>query len=217
MVAIQPTNLRMKAAEAIRASIVAGELEPGIIYPVSYFTSRLGVSATPVREALLDLGSEGHTQVARNKGFRITELTEHDLDEIFTLRALLEVPSVAEAIGQLSAKEMDDCRYSLEEAERCAIAGDLSGFLEFDGLFHASLLKPLGNERLLAMISRLKDQAQLRTILRRAHPGHLLTSSREHVELFEAVAEGDAERAMSATKHHIQHTRALWSPILTKE
>ncbi|HVA92494.1 MAG TPA: GntR family transcriptional regulator, partial [Chloroflexota bacterium] len=88
------SSLRARARKAIRGSIVTGEIADGEIYPVSYFTSRLGVSATPIREALFDLAGEGLVEVVRNRGFRVPQLTEQDLDDLYDVRTLLEVPTM---------------------------------------------------------------------------------------------------------------------------
>ncbi|MGH7758290.1 MAG: GntR family transcriptional regulator, partial [Candidatus Dormibacteria bacterium] len=89
-------SLRDRALRAIRGSIVTGELAEEKIYPVAYFASRLAVSATPIREALFDLASQGLIEVVRNRGFRVPHLSEHDLDELFQLRRMVELTAVVE-------------------------------------------------------------------------------------------------------------------------
>src|SRR4051794_4783192 len=87
----QAPSLREQAVAAIRASIITGEAEPGQIYSVRQFADRLGVSATPIREALLDLAGDGLVEAVRNRGFRILMPSEQDLDEIYRLRLMIEV------------------------------------------------------------------------------------------------------------------------------
>src|SRR5207249_5005042 len=120
----------MMARAAIRTHIVTGQLRPGVIYPVSYFASRLGVSATPVREALLDLSNLGLVELARNKGFRIPVLSEHDLDEIYQLRLLVEAPSVGQVANVFGQEDEQRCAELAAKIEECASRGDLVGFLE---------------------------------------------------------------------------------------
>src|ERR1700730_1671210 len=76
-------NLREQARRVIRKSITAGELRVGEIYSTAYLTNLLGVSATPIREALLDLAGDGLIEIVRNKGFRVLVLGERDLDNIY--------------------------------------------------------------------------------------------------------------------------------------
>ncbi|MGN6600433.1 MAG: GntR family transcriptional regulator, partial [Actinomycetes bacterium] len=87
-------SLRERAADALRAALVAGEMRPGVTYSAPSLAAQFGVSATPVREAMLGLAKEGLVEAVRNKGFRVTELSDRDLDEITELRSLVEVPTV---------------------------------------------------------------------------------------------------------------------------
>src|SRR4051794_29277007 len=83
-------SLREQARRYLRTSVVTGELEEGRLYSVGEFAQQLGVSATPVREAVFDLAHQGLVEVVRNRGFIIHPLKDQDLDDIFQLRVLLE-------------------------------------------------------------------------------------------------------------------------------
>src|SRR4051794_17309245 len=87
-------RLRDKVTHALRAAMISGEMRPGRVYSAPALAADLGVSATPVREAMLDLAGEGLVEAVRNRGFRVTELTDRDLDEYTEVRALIEVPTV---------------------------------------------------------------------------------------------------------------------------
>jgi len=78
--AIRTGSLREQVSRALEAALVAGELQPGEIYSAPGLAERFGVSATPVREALLDLVRDGFVEVVRNRGFRVVEMSETDLD-----------------------------------------------------------------------------------------------------------------------------------------
>lgn len=99
-------TLAQRAAEAIRAAVVDGRLAGGERYSVGSLAEQFGVSRTPVREALLLLEREGLVRFEPNRGVRILETTAHDLQEIFALRLLLEVPATRRACGRLSAREL---------------------------------------------------------------------------------------------------------------
>ena len=89
------SSLRDQASQSIRASVAAGEFEAGKIYPVAFFESKLGVSATPIREALFDLVGANLIEVVRNRGFRVPLRSERELDELDDLRMLLGVPPLS--------------------------------------------------------------------------------------------------------------------------
>src|SRR2546428_8455646 len=103
---LKQANLRESAREAIRSSIVVGEIVAGQIYPVGYFESQLGVSATPIREALFDLANEGLVEVVKNRGFRVSNLSDQDLTEIFELRDLLETHAMESLTGKLNTVQV---------------------------------------------------------------------------------------------------------------
>ncbi len=79
---IGAANLRQQVRRALEAAIVAGELRPGELYSAPVLSERFGVSATPVREAMLELSKDGFVVAERNRGFRVAEVSERDLDEI---------------------------------------------------------------------------------------------------------------------------------------
>src|SRR5262249_41410847 len=104
---IVQSSLGEEGRRSIRAGVGTGEIMPGEIYSAPSLASRLGVSATPVREALLDLANEGLVEPVRNRGFRVVVLDDSDLDEIFELRTMLEVPSVGRIAGRLDQAQLD--------------------------------------------------------------------------------------------------------------
>lgn len=77
---LKQTNLREQAKEVIRAGIIGGELVPGQVYSATTLSGRLGVSQTPVREAMLDLANDGLVEPVRNRGFRVMTVADADLD-----------------------------------------------------------------------------------------------------------------------------------------
>lgn len=208
---IDALNLRERARRVIRSGIITGRIEPGRLFPVSYFTARLGVSATPVREALLDLANHGLVEVVRNKGFRVPVLTEHDLDEIFDLRLLLEVHSIGELAGTITPQQAELCAAYANQLELFAMNSDIGSFLEADHHFHTALVGALGNRRLVEIIGRLRDQTPLFGLPRLAEKGELPASAREHHDILNAVVRGDRDAAMKLMTKHIRHTRGIWA------
>ncbi len=106
---MRPSTLSSMAKESIRVRIVTGEIAAGEIYSAPALAAVLGVSATPVREAMLELTADGLVEVVPNRGFRVVEPSQHDLDEIFEIRLMLEVPAAERAARRgISAAEI--CR-----------------------------------------------------------------------------------------------------------
>jgi DNA-binding GntR family transcriptional regulator len=204
-------SLRESALRAIRAGIVTGEIRSDEIYSAPALASQLGVSATPVREAMLDLVAQGLVEPVRNRGFRILPMDDADLDEIHELRMLIEVPTSGRLAGKLPKQEIKRLRRLAKESEAAAAAGDLVAFLAADRDFHLGLLEFHGNRRLIDFISQLRDQARLYGLGELVAAGALVASASEHAIILDCIESGDAAAAEAEMVRHLRHTRGAWA------
>ena len=207
---VRPSTLGSLAREAILVRIVSGEIVPGEVYSAPALAGVLGVSVTPVREALLELASAGLVEPVRNKGYRVVEISQQALDDILQVRLMLEVPAMAE-VARHSLGAEAGFRALARELDRRAAGGDVRGFLEADREFHLGLTDTLGNGYLTEMVSRLRYQARLYGLARLAERGELQESAHEHGKLLDAICCGDADAAAAIMSHHLQHTRGIWA------
>jgi DNA-binding GntR family transcriptional regulator len=207
LVRLEPESVRRQAWRAIRARIVTGEIATGQIYSVGQFASRLGVSATPVREALLDLANEGLIEVVRNKGFRVVELSDKDLDELFELRMMLEAPTLAKVAGKLGAETLAQCRRYEQEMEELAALGDWVKFIERDRRFHLLLLEAYGNRRLVEAAGRVRAQTGVYSVPGLTQAGELGQAALEHRFILDAIERGDADQVEALMRRHLEHAR----------
>ncbi|SFK14798.1 GntR family transcriptional regulator [Streptomyces pini] len=201
-------RLRDQVANALRAALIAGELRPGVTYSASTLAAEYGVSATPVREAMLDLAHEGLVEPVRNKGFRVTELSERDLDEFTEIRALIEIPTVGKVARSATREQLGALRPTAEEIVAAARAGDLVGYLEADRRFHLGLLALAGNSRLAETVGDLRKRSRLHGLAGLAEAGTLVASAREHTELLDLMLAGDAAAAEEHMRRHLAHVRS---------
>ena len=209
--ALRADSLREKVTRALEAALVAGEMEPGVIYSAPTLAERFGVSATPVREAMLDLVSEGMVEPVRNRGFRVVEVSEADLDQISQIRLLLEVPimgQVAKLLTPQRAAELSELGQLIEAA---AESGDLIQYLDCDRQFHAEMVSIVGNPRLTDLVDRFRRQARLFGLQQLADTGVLLASAQEHRAMIRMLQTGDVAASESLMSAHIAHTRGLWA------
>lgn len=207
-------SLRVQVAHALRAALVAGQMRPGVVYSAPGLAEQFGVSATPVREAMLDLASEGLVEAIRNKGFRVTELTEQDLDDIAHIRSLIEVPTVGEVARRCDADMAPKVRELIplaREIEVHAHTPDLIAYVEADRQFHLRLLALAGNQHLVDVVGSLRARSRLYGLRELAERGELVASSQEHEQIVNLVLIGDVEGASNLMRQHIGHVRNLWA------
>ncbi|WP_030274249.1 GntR family transcriptional regulator [Streptomyces sp. NRRL B-24484] len=204
-------RLRDQVAHALRAALISGELRPGVVYSAPALAADFGVSATPVREAMLDLAREGLVEAVRNKGFRVTELSERDLDEFTEIRALIEVPTVGRVTRTATRDQLEALRPEAEAIVAAAREHDLIAYLEADRRFHLGLLGLAGNARLVETVGDLRKRSRLYGLTRLDQRGELVSSAEEHLELLDLMIAGDAEAAEECMSRHLGHVRSLWA------
>jgi DNA-binding GntR family transcriptional regulator len=208
---LRTDSFREQVTRALEAAIVAGELEPGVIYSAPVLAERFGVSATPVREAMLDLVKEGFVEPLRNRGFRVVEMSDEDLDDIAQIRLLIEVPTISKIALLLTPARFEKLAAAAEAIERAAADGDVLQYLDADRRFHVELISATGNARLTDLVDRLRRQARLFGLKDLAKSGQLMASAREHRMLLDALRVQDIRAAKNLMRAHIGHTRGLWA------
>jgi DNA-binding GntR family transcriptional regulator len=210
IVTISAGSLRDQVRRSLEAAMVAGELKPGELYSAPALGERFGVSATPVREAMLDLAKDGFVVAERNRGFRVVEMSEADLDEISQIRLLLEVPSTVQVAKIIEPAVLEELAAIADKIVSAAAEGDLIDYLDSDRRFHVLLISQLGNNRLTDLVDRMRRQTRLFGLVALAESGVLVSSAQEHRELIKAMRARDTTATKSLINRHIKHTRGLW-------
>lgn len=205
-------SLRDQALRVIREGMVSGELEPGGIYSATALANQLGVSASPVREAMLTLVNQGLMEAVRNRGFRVLPLDDEDRREIYEMRVLLEVPVTAALAGRQEIIDDYATFHAVaDEIVDFARAGDLIHYLDADRRFHLGLLGFSNNERVVTTIDGLRDQTRLYGLKSLSEKGTLVASAEEHLPILDAIVAGDSDRVRELMQHHLRHIRGDWA------
>lgn len=207
----QKRNYRERVADALRAALIAGELRPGEVYSAPTLAARFGVSATPVREAMLDLVKEGLVDTVPNKGFRVTAVSEKQLDEYTHIRSLIEIPTTAGLATTADPVALEALRPAAQEIVTAAAAGDLIAYVEADICFHLGLLALAGNEHLVEVVGDLRKRSRLYGLHALVEAGRLEDSAQEHLEILDALAARDEEAVRAVMTRHLGHVRGLWA------
>jgi len=204
-------NFREKVVDVLRAALVAGELRPGQVYSAPALARRLGVSATPVREAMLELVKEGMVEIVPNKGFRVTAVSDRQLDEYTHVRSLIEIPTTVGLATAADPGDLKALRPLALEIVSAATKGDLIEYVEADLHFHVRLLALAGNDHLVEVVRDLRRRSRLYGLTALVEAGRLKASAEEHLELLDALLARDAEAVREVMTRHLGHVRGLWA------
>lgn len=205
---IEVHNLREKVVERVRAEIVSGRVGAGVIYSVPGLAGELGISTTPVREALLELSRAGLVTPMRNRGFRVEPTTLDDVENVFSLRVLLE----RHALVTLAEQRLSDTAplVALADAVGAAVErNDITEYIEADRRFHEALVRRANNPRLTKMIMTLRSDMRLYGIDSKEGRERVRASVGEHYQMIEYAAAGDGERIGALITQHIME----WKPL----
>jgi len=215
-------SLRELALEEIRLAITTGQLDEGRTYSAAGLAKELGMSLSPVREAMMSLVSEGTVEAIPNRGFRLRPISAEDLEEIIRIRLILSLPAVAELCARARAADnaSDQFAAQLGTLDELAAAGlaaieaeNYEEFFRLDREFHRSLLE-YGLGRRAAEISiRLRDQSRYVGLERRpTFPADRQTAQDllDIVGLLRAGRTADAQQAV--TRNLYCYKRILNTP-----
>jgi len=207
-------NLREHVLQRVRAEIVSGQSGPGKMYSVPSLAADLGVSTTPVREALLELARGGLIAPMKNRGFKVVEPTVEELHNLFDARELVEVRAAEiAASGPPERRAAIRNLTPLAEAVGAAVErDDLYGYLEADRRFHEAFLATADNPILTEVAMTLRDKMRLHGISSRAGLERQAASVGEHFRLIELVKGGEVDEIRSLMRHHIR----TWEPIFAE-
>ncbi|MYU15745.1 FCD domain-containing protein [Streptomyces sp. SID8361] len=206
--------VRERVTAELRAALISGDLKAGEVYSAPSLAGRLGVSATPVREAMQDLAREGMVEVVRNTGFRVTELSDRELDELAEIRTFIEVPAmglVAEnCVGDV-AERVEELRETARELVRAANTASMVEFMRLDTEFHTAFLALHGNRRLVEEVTQLRYRSRLYRLEALARAGTLEQTTREHEQMVDLALARDRMGMERLMRAHIGHTRGEWA------
>jgi DNA-binding GntR family transcriptional regulator len=204
--------LREQVAEQVRSEIISGQSGPGAMYSVPLLAASLGVSTTPVREALLELARGGLIEPMRNRGFRVVEPSIDELRNLFDVREVIELHAVRLVARDEIRRRLEGLEIIADEVARAVSAEDVRGYLEADRKFHRALTDAAGNPLLTETVIALRDKMRLYGITSRSGFQRQAASVEEHARLLDLVRAGKGEEAADVLRWHIRS----WEPIFAE-
>jgi len=199
----EPVSLKDKAYNAIKGAILALKLKPGDPLVESDLAQQLGISKTPVRDALLELEREGFVTKILFKGTYVTEITLKDVRQVFQVRAVLEGLAARLAAPLFSAEELEEAEKILAAAEAALAEGDIVLCSEHGRRFHNLIINKADNQRLQSITRNLDDHLQRFRLLSDQISGRLNKSLKEHRKVLEALRRRDPIAAEKAMQGHL--------------
>ena len=200
-------SLHEEVASTLREQIFSGALAPGSFLDEVALCERLGISRTPLREALKVLTAEGLLRHEPRRGCFVSEVTEQDLDEIFPVIALLEGRCAFEAARNASDADLVELAVMHERLSEHAHAGRIQDYYATNFTIHEAIIALARNRWLAQAIADLRKILKLSRLQSLSAPGRLAQSLSEHMTVFAALKSRDSEGADAAMRTHLMRQR----------
>ncbi len=200
--------LRDVVFNTLRQAILTGELKPGERLMEIHLADRLGVSRTPIREAIRKLELEGLVVMIPRKCAQVARITEKNLKDVLEVRRALDMLAVKLACSRMDDEYKKQLREACDEFARVVKNNNTKDITEADVRFHDIINKATGNDRLIQLVNNLAEQMyryRLEYIKDAAYHNRLVA---EHEEIYSAIMDGDEERAAKAVVLHIDNQEA---------
>ncbi len=200
---VNRSSLSQQAINLLRVQIYDHLLAPGQRLDEAVLADQLGISRTPLREALKVLSAEGLVDLQPHKGCFVTELTLRDLEEIFPIMATLEGRVAHEVASKRTPAQLKSLDALHDKLERYAAAGDVNRYYETNYVFHDRLQECAGNRWLQIVIGDLRKLLKLSRHHSLRLEGRLSASLAEHRALMQALHRQDADAAEQVMRVHL--------------
>ena len=197
--------LRDVVFNTLRRAILTGQLKPGERLLEVHLANKLGVSRTPIREAIRKLELEGLVIMIPRRGAEVARITEKSLKDVLEVRRALDALSVELACDRITEEDMKRLLQACQDFEKAAKGKDASVIAKADVALHDIIVEATGNQRLAQLVNNLSEQMyRYRFVYIKEERKHDMLVA-EHREIYESIASRDKERAARAAKLHIDN------------
>lgn len=206
--------LREIVFETLRKAILEGTLKPGERLMEVQLAEDMGVSRTPVREAIRKLELEGLVLMIPRKGAYVSGISSKDIADVFEVRASLEALAAGLAAERITDQELEELNNFMVQVTINAKVGDIEKVVQSDTNFHEQIYHASRNNRLVQIINNLRDQIQRFRSASLSHPGRIKETLQEHKNLLEAISDRDIETARILAQEHIENAESIMMEAL---
>lgn len=206
-------SLTEQAYAYVRTAILRGELPVGTVLAEASIADELGISKTPVRQALQLLRTEGLLEVGPRRQLVVSGFSVEHRNEILRIREALEEIAVETACREMSLEDIDMLRLILMRQRRAADAHDEEGFLVLDEEFHVRIATGASLPIVAKLLEQMRGFARLMRLGRSQPPEHLQDIVLEHARIVDALEARDVDQALAALVDHLHH----WDYLLKED
>lgn len=210
--------LRDVVFNTLRQAILRGELQPGERLMEIRLANKLGVSRTPIREAIRKLELEGLVVMIPRRGAEVAEITEKSLRDVLEVRKALEELAAKLACEKIRKEEIEELKVAANEFAETMKTGDVTAYAEADVRFHDIIYRTTDNQRLIQLLNNLREQMYRYRVeyLKREESHEVLVE--EHNNIIAMLEKRDEKRAVEAVCKHIDNqVIAVADTIRTKK
>lgn len=197
--------LRDVVFHKLRQAILTGELQPGERLMEIHLASRLGVSRTPVREAIHKLEREGLVIMTPRRGAEVASITAKGLQDVLEVRRSLDALCGELACDRISPEKKVELKQAQEEFERATKGKDIREMARKDAALHDIIVEATGNDRLVQLVNQLAEQMYRYRFEYLKDPKQYEKLVEEHKDICDSIISGDKETACKAAKVHIDN------------
>lgn len=202
---IKRPSLHEELTDRLRNMIVEGVLAAGEKVPERELCEKLGVSRTPMREALKVLAADGLLQLQPNRGARVKGITLQELEEVFPLMGALEALAGELACANVTPAQLNSVRQSHEAMLRCFEAQDMPGYFQHNQQIHESIMAAAGNQTLTDTYRSLAVRVRRARYLANMSSQRWQQAVQEHEVILEALEARDANKLSGVLKQHLEN------------
>jgi len=206
--------LREIVFESLREAIINGTLKPGERLMELQLAEQMGVSRTPVREAIRKLELEGFVVMVPRKGAYVSGISVRDIVDIFEVRVALESLAAGLAAERITEEELDELERVLFQIAEASAGENIGIIAEKDANFHELLFRASRNQRLVNMITHLQEHIQRFRTTSLSVPGRTKHAIEEHKNIVDAIGERNVELAQALAREHVENAEQSFLKVL---
>ena len=197
--------LHSRVYNLIRIDLLNGVYEPGESLVEKKLSEELGVSRTPVREALRQLELEGLVKSVPNKGVTVRGISQQDIQDIYTIRMMIEGLAARWAAEKITPEEMEELKEAVELEEFYTAKSNYGNLLQFDTRFHDTIFKASKSKPLMYTLSTFHSYVQKARKVSMCSPERAAAALEEHKAIMQAIIDRDADRAEKLMTQHVKN------------